>query len=155
MFREGEDMSNGQGGHVGQISVISPEYLKTMGIPMVRGQVFDSAVREDSPRVTVINETAARQIWPNEDPVGKRFKFFRDKDFTQVIGIVHDSKYNSLGEEGLPYFYVPLAQNPDTAVTIFFQNAGRSARGFEHRADAGPGHGPQFADHQSSGRSVK
>ncbi len=124
MFREGEDMSNGQGGHVGQISVISPEYLKTMGIPMVRGQVFDSAVREDSPRVTVINETAAHQIWPNEDPVGKRFKFFRDKDFTQVIGIVHDSKYNSLGEEGLPYFYVPLAQNPDTAVTIFFRTQG-------------------------------
>src|SRR5579864_1140888 len=124
LFREGEDTNNGQSGHIGQISSVSPEYLKTMGIAMLRGQVFDNAAREDSPRVTVINETAARQIWPNEDPIGKRFRFFRDKDFTQVIGIVHDSKYNSLGEEGAPYFYVPLVQNPDPAVTIFFRTQG-------------------------------
>ena len=77
LFREGEDSNNGQSGHVAQISEISPEYFKTMGIPMVRGENFDSTVREDSPRVTIINETAAKQIWPNEDPIGKRFKFFQ------------------------------------------------------------------------------
>jgi predicted permease len=102
LFREGEDTSSGQSGKVSQVSVISPEYLQTMGIPMVRGQVFDSSVREDSPRVAIVNETAAKVIWPNEDPIGKRFKFFKDNDFTRVIGIVHDSKYNTLGEDPLP-----------------------------------------------------
>jgi len=121
LFREGQDASNGQSGSVTQISVVSPEYLQTMAIPMLRGQMFDSSAREENPHVAVINETAARQIWPNEDPVGKRFKFFRDTDFTQVVGVVRDSKYNTLGEVGLPYMYLPLAQNPNAAMTIFFR----------------------------------
>ena len=124
LFREGQDSSNGQSGHVAQISVISPEYLATMGIPMVRGQSFDGSVREDTPRAAIINETAARQIWPNEDPIGKRFKFFRDTDLTRVIGIVHDSTYNNLGEEPRPYMYVPLIQNPNAALTLFFRTEG-------------------------------
>jgi predicted permease len=124
LFKDGEDTNNGQSGHVTQFSVMSPEYLQTMGIPMVRGQGFDSSVREDSPRVAIVNETAARQIWPNEDPIGKRFKFFRDNDFTQVIGIVRDSKYNTLGEESRPYMYTALAQNPNAALTIFFRTQG-------------------------------
>ncbi len=121
LFREGEDTNNGQSGHVSQVSVVSPEYLQAMGIPMVRGELFDTSVREDSPRVAIINETAARQIWPNEDPIGKRFKFFRDNDYTRVIGIVHDSKYNTLGEDPRPYIYTPLIQNPQPAVTLFFR----------------------------------
>jgi predicted permease len=124
LFREGEDSSNGQSGHVTQFSVMSPEYLQTMGIPMVRGQGFDTTVREDTPRVAIINETAARQIWPNEDPIGKRFKFFRDTDLTRVIGIVRDSAYNTLGEERRPYMYVPLVQNPNTSVTLFLRTHG-------------------------------
>jgi predicted permease len=124
LFREGEDSTNGQSGHVTQFSVMSPEYLQTMGIPMVRGQGFDTTVREDTPRVAIINETAARQIWPNEDPIGKRFKFFRDTDLTKVIGIVRDSAYNTLGEEPRPYMYVPLVQNPNTSVTLFLRTHG-------------------------------
>lgn len=124
LFREGEDTNNGQSGKVTQVSVISPGYLQTMGIPMVRGQIFDSTVREDSPRVAIVNEAAAKLIWPNEDPIGKRFKFFKDNDYTQVIGIVHNSKYNTLGEDPLPYIYSPLVQNPQPAVTLFFRSQG-------------------------------
>jgi predicted permease len=124
LFREGEDSSNGQSGSVTQISEMSPEYLQTMGIPLLRGQQFDNSIREDGPRVAIINETAARQIWPNEDPIGKRFKFFRDTEFTQVIGIARDSKYITLGEQATPHMYVPLVQNPNAAVTIFFRTQG-------------------------------
>jgi putative ABC transport system permease protein len=124
LFKEGEDNNNGQSGHVSQYSVMSPEYLQTMGIAMVRGQGFDSTIRENTPRVAIINETAAKQIWPNEDPIGKRFTFFRDTSATQVIGIVRDSTYNALGEAPRPYMYVPLIQNPDAAVTVFFRTQG-------------------------------
>jgi predicted permease len=124
LFKEGEDNSNGQSGHVSQYSVMSSEYLQTMGIAMVRGQGFDSTIRENTPRVAVINETAAKQIWPNEDPIGKRFTFFRDKEPSQVIGIVRDSTYNTLGEAPRPYMYVPLIQNPNTAMTVFFRTQG-------------------------------
>jgi predicted permease len=124
LFKEGEDNNNGQSGHVSQYSVMSPEYLQTMGIAMVRGQGFDSTIRESTPRVAIINETAAKQIWPNEDPIGKRFTFFRDTSATQVIGIVRDSTYNALGEAQRPYMYVPLIQNPNTAMTVFFRTQG-------------------------------
>jgi len=124
LFKEGEDTNNGQSGHVTQYSVVSPEYLQTMDIAMVRGQGFDSTIRENTPRVAIINETAARQIWPNEDPIGKRFTFFRDTNATQVIGIARDSTYNALGEPPRPYIYVPLIQNPNAAVTVFFRTQG-------------------------------
>jgi len=124
LFKEGEDNNNGQSGHVSQYSVMSPEYLQTMGIAMVRGQGFDSTIRENTPRVAIINETAARQIWPNEDPIGKRFTFFRDKEPSQVIGIARDSTYNALGEAPRPYMYVPLIQNPNAAITVFFRTQG-------------------------------
>ena len=148
LFKEGEDSTSGQSGHVAQVSVVSPEYLQTMGIPMVRGQGFDSSAREDSPRVAIVNETAARQIWPNEEPIGKRFKFFRDNDFTQVIGIARDSKYNTLGEDPLPYIYSPLAQNPNAAVTLFFRTHADPEGCVGHHAGGSPGPGPQLADHQ-------
>jgi len=124
LFKEGEDTNNGQSGHVTQYSVVSPEYLQTMDIAMVRGQGFDSTIRENTPHVAIINETAARQIWPNEDPIGKRFTFFRDTNATQVIGIARDSTYNALGEPPRPYMYVPLIQNPNPAVTVFFRTQG-------------------------------
>jgi predicted permease len=123
-FREGEDTSNGQNGKFVQMGAVAQNYLQTMGIPMVRGRAFDSSVREDSPKVAIINETAAKSLWPDQDPIGKRFKFFRDTEWTQVIGIAHDSKYNTLGEDPVPYMYVPLIQNPSTAVTLLFRTNG-------------------------------
>ena len=123
LFREGEDASNGQNGKVTQFGAVSPDYLQTLGIPLLRGEGFSSSVREDSPRVAIINETAARRIWPDQDPIGKRFKFFKDTEWTQVIGIARDSKYNTLGENPQPYMYVPLIQNPSPAVTLFFRTS--------------------------------
>ncbi|MGE5321861.1 MAG: ABC transporter permease, partial [Actinomycetota bacterium] len=124
LFREGEDASNGQNGKVTQMGAVSWDYLQTMGIPLLRGRGFDSSVREDSPRVAIINETAAQRIWPNQDAIGKRFRFFKDTEWTEVIGIARDSKYNTLGENPQPYMYVPLIQNPSPAVTLFFRTAG-------------------------------
>jgi predicted permease len=124
LFRDGEDSTNGQNGQVTQIGAVDESYLSTMAIPLVRGRGFDSSVREDSPRVAIINETAARRIWPDQDPIGKRFKFFKDTEWTQVIGVVRDSKYNSLGEDPTPYTYVPLIQNSSPAVTLFFRASG-------------------------------
>ncbi|HSM88148.1 MAG TPA: ABC transporter permease, partial [Candidatus Limnocylindrales bacterium] len=124
LFREGEDASNGQNGQVTQFGAVEQDFLQTMGIPLVSGRNFDSSVREDSPKVAIINQTAARRLWPGQDPIGKRFKFFKDNDWTQVIGVARDSKYNTLGEEPQNYMYVPLIQNPSPAVALFFRTSG-------------------------------
>jgi len=121
IFPEGRDPSANRNGLFSQVDNVALDYLQTMGIPLVKGRDFDSSVREDSPRVVIINESAARRIWPNDDPIGKRFKFFGDDTWVQVIGVARDSKYNSLGEDPTAYMYLPLLQYPSPAVTVFFR----------------------------------
>jgi len=121
VFPEGQEGSSSRNGVLVTIDSVAPGYLRTMGIPLMRGNDFDSSVREDSLKVAIINEAAAHRFWPDTDPVGKRFKFFGEKDWVQVIGVSRDSKYNTLGEDPNPYFYLLLIQNPSPAITLFLR----------------------------------
>ncbi len=126
VFPEGVDNSSRRNGVLVQTDIVSAGYLQAMSIPLLRGRSFDSSDREDSPRVAILNEAAVRRFWPNEDPVGKRFKFFGENYIVQVVGVARDAKYNTLGEDPLPYLYMPVIQNPSLAMTLFFRSAGDS-----------------------------
>ncbi len=121
IFPEGQEDSSNRNGVLVSIDSVSENYLRAMGIPLVQGSDFDSTVREDSPKVAIINQTAARRFWPNQPAVGKRFKFYGANDWMQVIGVSQDSKYTTLGEDPTPYVYLPLIQTPSGAVTLFFR----------------------------------
>ncbi|MGE5206674.1 MAG: ABC transporter permease [Chlamydiota bacterium] len=121
VFPEGEEAGSNRNGVLATVDEVAPGYLQTMGIPLMRGRDFDSAVREDSPKVAIVNQDAAHRFWPNQDPMGKRFKFYGENEWVQVIGVAHDAKYVSLGEDPNPYIYLPLVQNPSPAVTLFFR----------------------------------
>ncbi|HJS98285.1 MAG TPA: ABC transporter permease [Terriglobales bacterium] len=121
VFPEGQEGSSSRNGVLVTTDQVATGYLQTLGIPLMRGRDFDTAVREESPKVAVINETAAHRFWPDQDPVGKRFKFYGESDFVQVIGVAHDAKYVTLGEDPQPFIYLPLVQNPSPAVTLFFR----------------------------------
>ena len=121
VFPEGQEGSSSRNGVLVTTDQVAAGYLQTLGIPLMRGRDFDTAVREESPKVAIINETAARRFWPDQDPLGKRFKFYGESDFVQVIGVAHDAKYVTLGEDPQPYIYLPLIQNPSPAVTLFFR----------------------------------
>jgi predicted permease len=118
VFLEGQDVTDPQAARLVQVSNVGEGYFATIGIPLLEGRDFSGADRADSPRVVIINETMARQFWPNEHAVGRRFTFFRDEQFTEVVGIARDSKYNLLGEPPQPFIYAPLAQDPQPAVTL-------------------------------------
>ena len=118
VFLEGQDVSDPRAARLVQVGVVGEGYLETVGIPLLKGRGFTGADIAQAPQVVIINETMARQLWPNEDALGKRFKFFRDQEFTQVIGIARDSKYNFIGEAPQPYIYSPLLQSPQPAVTL-------------------------------------
>jgi predicted permease len=118
VFPEGQDQDPKRSGVLTSVNAISPNYFSAMSIPIVRGQGFSDSLREDSPKVVVINETAAKLFWPNQDAVGKRFKFFGDRDWTEVIGVARDSKYFTLGEEPTRYIYQPLIEAPTPAVSL-------------------------------------
>lgn len=124
VFPEGEEQAAAnQNGVLISIASVTSGYFATMGIPIIRGQVFDTSVREDSPKVAIINEEAARRFWPGRDPLGKRVKFYGSNDWIQVIGVSRNSKYADLGEEPTPYLYLPLIQNPSSSLTLFFRSS--------------------------------
>lgn len=123
VFPEGEEGTSTRTGILTQTDNIAPDYFQTLGIPIIRGRQFDSTDREESPKVAIINEAAAHRFWPNQDPVGKRFKFFGEPYVVQVVGVARDAKYNTLGEEPTPYMYLPLIQTPSPGLTLFFRSS--------------------------------
>ncbi len=90
---------------------VTPDYFKTMRIELRRGREFLDSDQQGALRVAVVNELMARRLWPNDDPIGKRFRMQRTGEaWWQVIGVAPDGKYFALFEPALPFFYVSGAQ---------------------------------------------
>ena len=101
-----------------QVNSVSPNYLDTIGVPLLRGRDFTNADMTGAPLVVIVNETMAERFWPGEEAIGKRFKFFGDQDFTTVIGVAKNAKYNGVAEDPIPFIYQPIRQNYSPAATL-------------------------------------
>jgi putative ABC transport system permease protein len=112
---------------VSDIHWSSPEYFETMGIRLVRGRTFTDRDREGQPKVTVINETAARLLFKGEDPIGRRMTLgqggFDKGNGAEVIGIVNDTRYRSVDVAPRSDAYVPLLQSWRPAGTLFVRTS--------------------------------
>jgi len=97
----------------------TPTWFSTMRVPLKRGRVFTQADRIGASKVALINETAARTFWPNEDPIGKHVEIGQGgmKD-AEVIGIVGDVRQNP-DSAAKPDTYVPYLQSPSSRMMIF------------------------------------
>jgi predicted permease len=114
----GEDM----GVHT---TTVGPDYFRTMGIPLTRGRDFTAADRAGAPGVVVVNEAFARRYWPDQDPIGKRVTMGnRNGTPAQVVGVVKDGKYVTLGEDPTPFFYVPFLQRYESDATLHVRTTG-------------------------------
>ena len=90
---------------------ITPDYFQVVQIPLKAGRTFTEQDNFQSTKVAIINETFARQVWPGESPIGKRFNVWRDEKFPrEVVGVVADTR-QSLDEEPGQQMYVPYAQD--------------------------------------------
>jgi macrolide transport system ATP-binding/permease protein len=113
--QSGSDMTE-----VGTMSV-TPGYFETMGIPLIQGRVFSPHDTETAPDVAIINQTMARRFWAGEDPIGKRIKFdslASDSSYSEVIGVVKDSKFLTLGESPQPFMYECMLQRYSASATL-------------------------------------
>ncbi len=98
---------------------VSPSYFDTMHIPLLRGRVFGLQDRNGAAPVAIVNEVLAKRLWPNQEPLGEGIQNVAGRSF-QVIGVVKTGKYDSLGEESLPFVYFPLDQSDGNSSELTF-----------------------------------
>ena len=109
----------------GDVSVISDGYFRTMGIPIVAGRDFDSRDRFGSPGVAILNQTAARQIFPGENPIGKRLRVWwsvvRD---AEIVGVAADIRHSTLERPPDPCLFLSNAQTPSLFASLVIRTHG-------------------------------
>jgi predicted permease len=108
---EGRTVAKGSEPRAGQ-NIVTPDYFKTMRIPVVRGRDFSDRDTLTTPPVAVINETFARTIWANDDPIGKRVTVPDFHEPMTVVGVVGDVKHRTLTEPAQPQIYYAHYQAP-------------------------------------------
>jgi putative ABC transport system permease protein len=123
VFLEGQDTSDRRNGRLVQITVAGAHYLETVGIGLVRGRALAETDQPNTPAAVVVNETMARRFWPDQDAIGKRFKFFGQNALQQVVGVARDSKYNFIGEEPQPHIYQAVTQVYQPQLSLFVKAA--------------------------------
>jgi predicted permease len=104
-------------------NVVGLDYFRTMGIALLAGRDFAPSDVESSTPVVVANESFAARYFPS-GALGKRVQLddrAGESVWREIVGIVRDSKYRTLGEEPTPYLYQPLAQQHETGVTLFLR----------------------------------
>jgi putative ABC transport system permease protein len=111
---------------VADVRVISHEYLKAMGVPLLRGRLFNEQDAADSKGRVVINDTMARRHWPGQDPIGRRVRITWDDLEDEVIGVVGDVKHAGLDGEVRAMTYWPFQRSPYGTMTIAVRTAGEA-----------------------------
>jgi predicted permease len=105
------------------------DYFRAMGIPILRGRGFTAEDGPTTAPVAVINQTMARRVWPNEDPVGRRFKMGTNPQtpWSTVIGVVGDLRHAGLDVEPAAEFYIWYRQGPPVAPFLVVRTQGDPA----------------------------
>ena len=125
VFPEGQDEASGYRGTLTQLDDIAPNFFKTLRIPLVSGREFTDADRKDTAKVAIVSEAMAKQFWPNQDAVGKRFHFFGETQLREVVGVARNTVVNAIGEEPQPLAYLPLTQDFSPAATMQVRTNGK------------------------------
>ena len=108
-------------------NVVSPEYFRTIGIPLVRGDGLTGRGHEDHGNA-VVNEQMAKRFWPGEDPIGKRLVVPDNPPRTvEVVGVVRDGPFRGYRDEIMPCLYEPLAQSYASSLHLEVRTAIPSA----------------------------
>jgi predicted permease len=102
----------------------SADYFSVMQIGLVKGRVFNSADAQGNLPSVIINETLAREFWPNEDPIGRELRFGEQRTVCTVVGVVRDIKRFYLRSRPEQQMYVPAAQFPSATLGIVVRTAG-------------------------------
>jgi putative ABC transport system permease protein len=109
-------------------NVVTPDYFRTLGIPLVRGRTFTDRDTASSPPVIVVNETFARRMFPAGDAIGHRIRSWRDENLLrEIVGVVADVRYYRLADADRALVYVPHRQNAWGVMVVAARTTGNPA----------------------------
>ena len=116
---EGRQISPAEAPPVGNQVIISNDYFRTLGIPLLKGREFaDTDDGGKERQVVIINEAMKRQFWPNEDPIGKRVSGDNGETWVTIVGVVGDVREFGLDHRIAPEFYVPQSEGSNPSALI-------------------------------------
>ncbi len=104
----------------GRYRVCTPDYFRTMEIPLLKGRSFTDQDKPGATPVVIVNETLARKHWPGENAIGKRIRFYGPLDrapWMEIVGVIKDVKHE-LNLPVTPEYYLPHAQAPSYAMVL-------------------------------------
>jgi predicted permease len=106
---------------------VAPRYFEAMGTPLLSGRDFTDRDRTTTALVGIVSQTFARSFWPGESPIGKRFRLnVQASPWIEIIGMVGDGKYQSLGEPSQRHVYLSSLQNFHSEMTLVLHTSGDS-----------------------------
>jgi len=105
-------------------TAVSRDYFSTMQIGLVKGRFFDSTGAHGSSTSVVVSQTMAGQLWPDEDPIGKKLQLGEQRTVGTIVGVVNDVKIYHLRQRRGWHIYVPMTQFPSRNLAYAVRTAG-------------------------------
>jgi predicted permease len=116
---EGQEDAAASQGQATLTTVVSPGFLQTLGIPLLRGRDFSDLDTPNTPRIALVNQSAAARFWPGKEPVGQVLHFFGDPRPAEVVGVARNANYQAIGEPPQPIIYLSLNQYYFPAAIVY------------------------------------
>jgi putative ABC transport system permease protein len=111
--------------NVAQWIAVSPSFFTTMGIAMRQGRWFTDWDTRQSTPVIIVNESFARRIFSNENPVGKRIRSWRDENILrEIVGVVHDVRFSEITDDQRALVFIPYSQCPYRSMRLVIRATG-------------------------------
>ena len=107
-----------------EYSRVTPEYFQLLGIPLLRGRVFDDSDNDQTPHVAVVNEAFAQMYFPNQNAIGQSFKSTRpNSPWIRIVGMIANARTASLAEASVPQIYRSVYQTGGKHLAIFLSGS--------------------------------
>ncbi len=113
----------GSTGFTADVAVVDTGYFGAAGIRLLRGRDFLATDADSAPKVIIVNEALANQMWPGQDPVGKRLTGLKDRQY-EVVGVVATTKIRSIGEDARGGVYLPVGEGGAQGVWYLARTTG-------------------------------
>jgi putative ABC transport system permease protein len=125
VFAEGRPLERSTRVPIAMTNRVTPGYFAAMSTRLIQGRDFTEQDNEKAPRIAIVNETFARQFFPSQDPIGRRFSLGKpEAPRIEIIGVVQDGKYAGLSEDPKPFVSRPVWQSEAGSTSLIVRSEG-------------------------------